>query len=238
MQNANGNRNDGRTSTSKLSRNFAYPYFSQSVGEFWRRWHISLSSWFRDYVYIALGGSRVGKNRMIFNLMVTFLLSGLWHGANWTFIVWGAVNGLALLPDAVRGSKKSGRGGAPFENGLSLMGLLRMVATYLIICLSWVFFRARSVSEAGAILESILTGVWSLTDWQNLVTVLWNSGSCAFPLLLALGMLIWEWIKRREELPLTFNGIPRGWRWTIYTALLWVTIIWTQRSGQFIYFQF
>ena len=128
-------------------RNFDLPYLSQSVTEFWRRWHISLSTWLRDYLYIPLGGNRKGKVRTYANLFLTFLLGGLWHGADWTFVFWGALNGVALCVDKFLTNRK----------GNSLVRALRISGTFLFITLTWVFFRADTFEEAASILRGVIT---------------------------------------------------------------------------------
>ncbi len=136
-----------------LMTNFRRPYFSANIREFWQRWHISLSSWFRDYVYIPLGGNRVGKWRWYFNLFITFLLSGLWHGAEWTFVIWGALHGLYLVigiwkQKAINGlTEVTGLAGYP-----RLLKTFRILITFLLVNVAWVFFRANNMSDALLIL--------------------------------------------------------------------------------------
>ncbi len=127
-----------------LMTNFKRPYFAASISEFWSRWHISLSTWFKDYVYIPLGGNRVKKPRWMFNLFVTFLISGLWHGANWTFVIWGALNGLYLIIEAII-----------FKNKRT--GLIHIIITFVLINLAWIFFRANTLDNAYYIINKIFT---------------------------------------------------------------------------------
>jgi alginate O-acetyltransferase complex protein AlgI len=132
--------------------NFNHPYFSRSFGEFWKRWHISLSTWFRDYVYIPLGGNRVGAGRLYFNLFVTFTVSGLWHGANWTFVIWGAMNGVFLIVEHALGS-------AGLHYPANIVGrILRRAAVLAGIYFAWIFFRAQSLHAALHIIGRIATG--------------------------------------------------------------------------------
>ena len=133
----------------KLMLNFKRPYFSKSISEFWKRWHISLSSWFRDYLYIPLGGSRVSKWRWQYNLLIVFLLSGLWHGANWTFVIWGALNGIYLIASVWT---ENARAKLVELSGLSKYPethkLIKMLITFCLVCFAWIFFRANSLKDA------------------------------------------------------------------------------------------
>src|SRR5262249_6074747 len=138
----------------ELMRNFAYPYFSRSIPEFWGRWHMSLTAWFRQYLYLPLGGSHVPYGRWLLNIMIVFLVSGFWHGGNWTFIVWGAIHGVLYLvwsivwPDS-RHMARDTPGGRVF----SLVALPQIALTFALTSLAWVFFRAATVTDAAAILE-------------------------------------------------------------------------------------
>ncbi|RKN00879.1 MBOAT family protein, partial [Aquimarina sp. AD1] len=127
-----------------LMTNFKRPYFSTSIHEFWNRWHISLSTWFRDYLYIPLGGNRVGRYRWFFNLFITFLISGLWHGAKWTFVIWGAINGIYLIIEILC-------------NGKRRKGVFNVISTFCFISFAWIFFRANSVGDAFYIINKIFT---------------------------------------------------------------------------------
>jgi alginate O-acetyltransferase complex protein AlgI len=142
----------------RLIENFNRPYFSKSISEFWKRWHISLSSWFRDYVYIPLGGNRVPKPRQYFNLMVTFVASGFWHGANWTFIVWGALNGIYLVLAQFFIIPLQLIRNLFYQYKLkSVLNILNVGITFVLISISWIFFRAKDVQAAGTILRKIFT---------------------------------------------------------------------------------
>lgn len=132
-----------------LMTNFRRPYFSSSVSEFWTRWHISLSTWFRDYLYIPLGGNRVSKPRWLFNLFITFLVSGLWHGANWTFVVWGALNGFYLILEVLLFKERK-------------KNLLNVLVTFVLINFAWIFFRANSIGDAFYIIKTIATNLGDL----------------------------------------------------------------------------
>src|SRR5262249_24946383 len=136
----------------RLMTNFRQPYLSRSVGEFWTRWHISLSSWFRDYLYIPLGGNRVGPIRHRLNLLVTFLVSGLWHGASWTYVIWGGLNGMYLIAERDLGIAGD-RGGA------RRLSWWRVLPTFVLITFAWVFFRARTVTVATTVLLGMTHGL-------------------------------------------------------------------------------
>ncbi len=136
-----------------LMKNFNYPYLSQNLSDFWRRWHISLSTWFRDYVYIPLGGSRVSKGRLMVNILIVFLVSGLWHGANWTFVIWGFIHGLFVIP-VILFVKKD----VTFPKGKllpSFREVFNISATFFIVVVAWVFFRAETVTDAFQYLKTI-----------------------------------------------------------------------------------
>jgi D-alanyl-lipoteichoic acid acyltransferase DltB (MBOAT superfamily) len=207
----------------ELMPNFRTPYFSQNVQEFWQRWHISLSSWFRDYVYIPLGGSRASEPRVLFNIMAVFLLSGLWHGANWTFVIWGALHGFFViltryLPAPLRG-----------PDGPLLARALRILVTFSLVCFAWIFFRAVSVEQAWLIIARMFGQAGSLF----LSTVL-ASGLLALVLMLVVEALkepisVESWILRRS-----------AWFHLGFTVLLvFVVILFGAEEGaQFIYFQF
>lgn len=169
-----------------LMRNFRRPYFAVSVADFWRRWHISLSTWFRDYLYIPLGGNRRGTKRKYINLMIVFLVSGLWHGAAWTYVIWGGLNGLyqvigsATKPLRQRVMKRLGMRTETFSHRL-----LQILITFLLIDISWIFFRANSISDAFMLLRSLFTfNPWALVDGTLL-----NMGLSAVEWLVLLGTI-------------------------------------------------
>jgi D-alanyl-lipoteichoic acid acyltransferase DltB (MBOAT superfamily) len=227
----------------QLMRNFAYPYFSASLGEFWRRWHISLSTWFRDYVFIPLGGSRTTPPRHAFAIMTTFLLSGLWHGAAWTFVVWGGLHGAALLPESLAGRKQPKRHASDVPGGEgwlpSPVMAARMLATFAIVCVGWVFFRAASLGDAWFILRRIAATF--VRPWRaDPVSILHLSPlGNALPAAV-LAVLLLEWVHRRDEHPLVLAALPRPLRWATYQLLVWLTIYVSSigTSSPFIYFQF
>ncbi len=228
----------------ELMRNFNCPYFSQSMGEFWRRWHISLTTWFKDYVYVPLGGNRLGVWRGSFNVLVTFLLSGLWHGAAWNYLVWGAINGGAVVvekavvgrgkprvPDIPGSDQRRPRGG--------MMILARMLLTFGLVCLGWIFFRARSFNDACLIVHHISTGVWDVSKAAEGFSLV-NYGPLHGWMYVALAaLMVVEWRQRDQAHPLRIGSWPRLARWSLYTALGWLVLsAGTFGSTQFIYFQF
>lgn len=226
----------------RLMRNFAYPYFSRSVAEFWRRWHISLATWFRDYLYIPLGGSRVGPFRRAVNVLITFVVSGLWHGAAWNFVIWGAINGLATLPTvlrppALRHDPAETPGG---ERNLPAPGTIaRMFATFAIICLAWVFFRAATFHDAAISIARMTSKLFSPSGWSQAGAALSVEHLHLRSLIYIAILIVTEWCMRRHDHPLDVPGLPRAWRWTIYTIVIW-TILYDGTGGvrAFIYFQF
>jgi D-alanyl-lipoteichoic acid acyltransferase DltB (MBOAT superfamily) len=241
----------------RLMRNFAYPYFSQSVGEFWRRWHISLSTWFRDYVFIPLGGSRCSPARRSLNLLVTFLVSGLWHGAAWRFVVWGGINGaaatgVASLKRNRQASGASNAHGQAVDRGHSgaVPGgdadfprpatLLRIWLTFAIVCAAWVFFRAETYGDAVGILGTIVRDAVSPTAYQAVLDSFDDNKFLRITGVLLLLFVLWEWFQRRQECPLNLSGRPLVVRWSAYTAVFWMMLYWMPQSGsqEFIYFEF
>jgi alginate O-acetyltransferase complex protein AlgI len=220
-------------------RNFNYPYFAQSLAEFWHRWHISLSTWFRDYVYIPLGGNRVSRGRQVANLMITFLISGIWHGAAWTFVIWGALHGAAVA----LGSLWPHRPGPAVAGGErtvpSLATLARIVRTFTLVCIFWVFFRAQSVADALLILQRIVVDVVSPLAYLPLIDVVTDDGLQLIALATVVLFVFTEWMVRDREHPFVIDRLPRPVRFAAYTASLWLTLALTaRRTGQFIYFQF
>ena len=219
----------------RLMRNFNYPYFSRDIAEFWRRWHISLTSWFRDYLYIPLGGSRGSKGKVVMNVMIIFLVSGFWHGANWTFVIWGAVNALFFLPLLLSGTHRGSTGTVAEGHLLPSVGeALRMAATFAIACLAWIFFRAKTVGEA----VDILQGVFNASLFS--VPSIPQPRSIAFGLLAAAFMFLLEWVNRERQYGLQMDGRSvRPVRFALYYALIAALIIGAPiGGGEFIYFQF
>lgn len=194
-----------------LMRNFAFPYFSRNVAEFWRRWHISLSTWFRDYVYIPLGGSRGTPGRTRFNVLATFALSGLWHGASWNFVIWGLLNGAGMLAGRTTGKpNRSGPGRIPGGSGMwpGAGSVLRILGTFLFICLTWIFFRAATPGEAVRVLLDIATLKGGPAGW-NSARELIAVHAVVFRLLPVF--LLVEWVRRHTWHVLALNGFFESW---------------------------
>ena len=213
--------------------NFDRPYFASSITEFWRRWHISLSSWLRDYLYISLGGNRKGLLRTYWNLMLTMLLCGLWHGANITYIMWGGLHGAYLCAHKLwvgRESSRERRHGAPAG---VLVGIGKILATFHLVAFSWILFHASSMSAAWHYLVGIVT-------WQKagLITPLnWHGLGV---LILLTTLLALELVQHREgndAALLRWHWVPRGFS---YAIILVVTLAFggIDAAAPFIYFQF
>ena len=212
----------------RLRRNFNVPYFSRDIAEFWRRWHISLTSWFRDYVYIPLGGSRVGKGKIVRNTFVIFLLSGLWHGANWTFLAWGAYHALLFLPLILLGRNRKHTDIVAACRRPTLRESLQMLLTFVLCAIGWVLFRADSIAQAAQYLFGIVNNSGALPIEMPWLAI-------GFSLL----MLIVEWFTRADAHALELPKIKhRAVRWGIYYAVALCIVVFAATGANFIYFQF
>ena len=210
----------------ELMSNFKFPYFSRDIGEFWRRWHISLSSWFRDYLYIPLGGSKGGRWMSIKNIFVIFIISGFWHGANWTFIMWGLTHALLYIPLFLIGKNRRYTTNVVSENNWfpSIKEFFQMGITFFSTMVAWAFFRSDSISDAFSYLNSIIN---SLTIPSN--------EKIGIVYILILCTLDWLWRKNERD-PL---NIPNKYiRYVIYSLIFYSIIIFNENSQQFIYFRF
>jgi len=213
-----------------IKRNFAYPYFSRDVAEFWRRWHISLSSWFRDYVYIPLGGSRTNKSKKVLNIIITFTVSGFWHGANWTFIVWGFINGLYYIPlmllEQQRKHTNIVSDGKFFP---SPHEFIQMLSTFFLVLFAWIFFRAESISHAFDFILHMFSNSWLVRPNGKLLASIFYS----------LLLLMVEWFQRMKPHALAINSLSPLSRWFFYILISVVIFILGNLSEvEFIYFQF
>ncbi len=218
----------------KLMRNFNNPYFSRDIAELWRRWHISLTTWYRDYVYIPLGGSRVGKWKIVRNIFVIFLLSGFWHGANWTFIAWGTYHAVLFLPLILLGKNRKYIGRVADNRCLpTWKEALQMLLTFVLVTIGWIIFRADTIGQAWVIVGKICSdSLWDKAYIGGL-------GSLAFTALAIVVMIGAEWLQRNEDHGLVLDGMnSRLLRYAIYLVLI-TMILWKGDSGDaFIYFQF
>ena len=223
----------------KLMRNFAKPYFSRDIPEFWRRWHISLTTWFRDYVFIPLCGGvqhKPGKARRFFAILATFSLSGLWHGAAWHFVVWGVLHGLFYLPGMLFRRRKLQRVSATESGGIR--AILPVAVTFLSVTFAWIFFRSQSLSTAFTIAGRILNPVTFLIPGNG-----WLHSQVYGFLPICVVVLLADWVTRKRECPLfAMDSWRKPLRWLVYTAVLWSLLYHLPPPGvnpqEFIYFQF
>jgi D-alanyl-lipoteichoic acid acyltransferase DltB (MBOAT superfamily) len=213
-----------------LKRNFAFPYFSRDIAEFWRRWHISLSTWFRDYLYIPLGGSRGGIKMKLRNTFIIFIVSGFWHGANWTFIVWGALNAIYFLPLLLTNKNRVNTNIVAEGKYLpSFKEIRQMAITFFITLIAWVFFRADSVTHAFLYLKGIFSS--SLFSYFEIFPVTILS--------LLLFFIIIEWLGRNSEFAIeNVDFMNKPIRWGFYVGLIVLMFAYTGEQQEFIYFQF
>ena len=217
----------------KLMKNFNRPYSAKSISEFWKRWHISLSTWFRDYLYIPLGGNRVSTYRKYFNLFFVFLISGLWHGASWNFVVWGALHGFYQIVGQLTKNIQTKFFGF---FGEKLGGVLQNIITIGLVVFAWIFFRATKFSDAKYVIKNMfdpsnlsLKEIIHQIGTQNLIVVL-------------VGILILEivqWLQSRKDMSMWVENRPTWQRWGIYYFILFFILTFGYFGEvQFIYFQF
>ena len=218
----------------KLSRNFNNPYFSRNVSEFWRRWHISLMSWFRDYVYIPLGGNQGSKLRTIINVFVVFLLSGMWHGANWTFIVWGLYHAALFLPTVLMGKKSQSDIVAKGRILPSLKELGQMFFTFYLVLFGWILFRSESISDFVQYCEEMCQmGTLRACYRLFIQSDIWPK------MVFIIIMLVVEWLQRDKEHGLVLDKMKPWLRWVIcFMIVLMISCFTDNEIGSFIYFQF
>ena len=213
-----------------LLRNFNYPYFSRDIAEFWRRWHISLSSWFRDYLYIPLGGSKGNMAMKVRNTFIIFLVSGFWHGANWTFIVWGLLNAIYFLPLLLQSKNRSNMGEVVLEwNISSIKTIASIITTFSITCLAWIFFRAKSITEAIGYIQRMFT------DFHFKSQYLSNDRYTIELMLLVLVFIFVEWKNRTKIEPLSGKA---SWIKVALAIITLLTLGVYSDYKEFIYFQF
>jgi alginate O-acetyltransferase complex protein AlgI len=215
----------------ELLQNFSFPYFSRDIAEFWRRWHISLSSWFKDYLYIPLGGSKVGKWKQVRNTFIIFIVSGFWHGANWTFIFWGALNAIYFLPLLLMNSNRNNIAiVAENKTWPDFTELLGMLTTFTLTVFAWIFFRTETLSHAFQYIDRIFSSsIFTIPELRPTYIIL----------LISLFVLI-EWWGRRDKFALQgiFNLKTRSLRWSTYIILTTLIFVSLKKEQEFIYFQF
>ncbi len=218
-----------------LMRNFNFPYFSRDMAEFWRRWHISLSTWFRDYLYVPLGGSHGGTWIKVRNTFIIFIVSGFWHGANWTFIVWGALNAIYFLPLLLTERNRNNlETVAPGRNLPNTREFSWMLITFVQTVFAWIFFRANDIGHAMSYISTLLSpSLFSAPEFPGMARA-------ALVSALILCFVIIEWFGRADQFALAKTGLrwKRPYRWAAYFLIISVIFTFSGREQQFIYFQF
>jgi alginate O-acetyltransferase complex protein AlgI len=222
-----------------LMRNFAFPYFSRDIAEFWRSWHISLSTWFRDYLYIPLGGSHGGNFMKIRNIFIIFVVSGFWHGANWTFVVWGALNAVYFLPLLLT---KNNRDHIDTVAKGKLLPTLRefalMLITFGLTVFAWIFFRAENIGHATQYIHDMLTGLNYKSGYIQTMKFLFFNTEKVFLIILILFFLA-EWLGRENQHALENIRLPKFIRWSFYILIgIGIFVFGKFDNTEFIYFAF
>jgi len=224
----------------RLMENFRSPYHASSIAEFWKRWHISLSTWFRDYLYIPLGGNRISKPRWYFNLFFVFLVSGLWHGANWTFVIWGAFHGFYLIFSLwTQNIRQRLTSLLSLDRAPALHNLLRVFLTFNLVAFAWIFFRAPSLSQALYIVSHLFAFGSSPRPGVALEPLLLGRTDMIIALLAVLVMEAGHLMQKYSRVRDVLARQPALVRWTAYYAVVYATLFfWKTGYHQFIYFQF
>ena len=214
-----------------LMTNFKSPYFSKSIKEFWDRWHISLSTWFKDYIYIPLGGNRCSQLKTNRNLFVTFLTSGLWHGANWTYVFWGGIHGLALIIEKSMGK---------IQIGNSRLGrLIKWLFVFAFCNISWIFFRAESIQDAFYIIKTVFTDAMHPSVFAH--TTLGISKRDVMFIIVSISILsLYDFVALKKDVIMWISSKPAIIRWAVYLILIWLILLLMPPFGtsDFVYFQF
>lgn len=224
-----------------LKRNFDFPYFSRSIPEFWRRWHISLTTWFRDYIYFPMGGSRCGKGKTIKNVFIVWAISGLWHGANWTFVCWGLFHGTILAVYNIFGFNTKYKNVVAHKKNIpNLKELLQILLTFSLAVIGWIIFRAESMYQASQYMYGLFDK--SIFEFSRSITELKGSHLTTTVFFIII-MICAEWCQRDRQHALQFsatNIIGRNTliRNAVYYCLIMITIIFSGKQSEFIYFQF
>jgi D-alanyl-lipoteichoic acid acyltransferase DltB (MBOAT superfamily) len=228
----------------KLMKNFDRPYCSKDIHEFWKRWHISLSTWFRDYLYISLGGNRVSVPRWYLNLFIVFLVSGLWHGASWTFVIWGALHGFYLIfALATKTLRERINHFLRMDKYVAINGVLQQVTTFILVTFAWIFFRANSLSDAIYIIRYSFIGLRTdMVHLWNRVPLNLNLGSERKIIIALVSIIFMELVQKYQEKHIIsswLNAQPAVIRFGLYYAfLIALLFLGNNASKQFIYFQF
>lgn len=225
-----------------LMQNFNFPYFSRDIAEFWRRWHISLSTWFRDYLYIPLGGSKGSNFNKIRNVFIIFLVSGFWHGANWTFVAWGAINAIYFLPLLILKKNRVHTNSISLNKIFpNLKELYQILRTFFLVVIAWVFFRSESLFTAFEFIQLMFEGFLKKIGYVQVLDLFYFKVGWLFPLLL-IGFLGLEWVGRNSQFAIekVFLNKGRAFRHFFYNVII-ILSIWFLINGEeqdFIYFQF
>lgn len=216
-----------------LMKNFNNPYFAKSMKEFWSRWHISLSSWFRDYVYIPLGGNRKGKLKQYRNVIITFIISGLWHGANWTFVFWGALHGVFQVIEDILGLSRK-------KYNRKMDKYVSAISVFILITFAWMFFRVNSLSEVGYIMRNALRGISSPVSYICNAYYAFEIGKKKLIIMTCsiVALLIFDYFNEKEELLEKIDNISGSLRWVIYYAVIFCIIFFAPTTAKFVYFKF
>ncbi len=224
----------------RLMENFDRPYAARSVTDFWKRWHISLSSWFRDYLYFPLGGSRVAVPRWTFNILIVFVVSGLWHGANWTFAAWGMLHGMFLIFSRLTRALRGSISGWIFsESDSFLLRATQTVMTFHLVLVGWIVFRSESLADAAGIFQAIFALEFGSLFGNRLLNMPIDFGDLLIACAAVIVVEVVEAIRLRGNLGTLLSRSPRWARWTVYyAALLIVSTIGRFTASPFIYFQF
>ena len=228
----------------ELRENFKRPYFSKSIREFWQRWHITLSTWFRDYVYIPLGGNRTIKWRWHYNIFITFLVSGLWHGANWTFVIWGALHGTYLIIALVLTNPKKQFSSLIQKQSKSFNKLLDVTITFILVAFAWIFFRANNLDDAIYIISNLFVNYNEILNLSELRMQFRGIGLFQEDLikcfLLILSLFLYSSSERSGNVWEKLQQKPKWIRWSIYYILVYGILFIAPHSNvnNFIYFQF
>lgn len=221
----------------ELTVNFRRPYLARSIRDFWHRWHISLSTWFRDYVYLPLGGSRAGAARLTLNLAIVFLVSGLWHGANWTFVVWGALHGIYMIAGLWTAPVRARIAAATrFESLPIVASVVRTMITFHLVLAAWIFFRAATVGDAVTMLGRIAT---SFDPTSGIALRGFDAVELWISLVSIVALEVVHVFQERGSVGRAIAARPAWVRWTIYFAVVLVILLFGRfDERQFIYFQF